>query len=75
VILTTTDGRELSRYKAWAKGTQQNPITDAELREKFYRLATTRVSQRQAEQIDAWVSSTESQTEVKSLVQLLTVAD
>ncbi len=75
VTLTTTDGRRLSKYKNWAKGTQQSPVSDGEVREKFYRLATTRVPQRRAEEIDAWVTSAERQIEVESLIRLLTVRD
>jgi len=73
VTLTTTDGRILRKYNSWAKGTRENPIRENEMRDKFYRLSTTRIPKSQAEQIDAWIEKTEKQEEVETLINLLRV--
>lgn len=71
VTLTTKDGRTLSKYNNWARGTHQNPITVEELKDKFYRLSTTRIPRQRAEKIEAWIESADEQKDVQSLTELL----
>ncbi|MBW2307687.1 MAG: MmgE/PrpD family protein [Deltaproteobacteria bacterium] len=73
VTLTTNDGRKLSKYTGWAKGTPQNPITDDEVKEKFYRLSTTRIPRSKAEQIVSWIEKTDEHKDLKTLMGLLKV--
>jgi len=71
VTLSTKDGRTLSKYNSWAKGTHQNPITLDELKDKFYRLSTTRIPHSRAKQIEEWIDRADEQQEVQTLVELL----
>ena len=73
VTVETTDGRRLSKYNGWAKGTPQNPMTDDEIKDKFYRLSTARIPQSQAERIEGWIEKADEQEEVKTLTDLLQV--
>lgn len=75
VSLTTTDGRVLRRHVRWAKGTKEDPLNEAELQDKFYRLATTRIPGHQAERIVSWVKKAEKQEEVETLINLLKAKD
>ena len=71
VELETKDGRNLSKYIDWPKGSQQRPLSDDELREKFFRVVTTAISKDRAEEILTWIENTEKQEDVESLCRLL----
>ncbi len=73
VTVTTTDGRKLRKYNGWAKGTPQNPISEDEIKNKFYRLSTIRIPRSSAEQIVAWIEKADEHNELKSLIELLKV--
>ncbi len=75
VTLTTKEGRILRKHNPWAKGTSEKPLPENELKDKFYRLSTTRISTKQAEQIIAWIEKAEEQEEVETLMALLRVKD
>ena len=71
VDLETKDGRKLSKYVDWAKGSQHKPLSYDELKEKFFRVATTVISKDRAEEILAWVETAEKQKDVEGLCDLL----
>ena len=75
VTVTTVDGRRLEKYSGWAKGTTQNPMTENELLDKFYRLSTLRIPKIQAEKIETWVKRADAQTDIDTLIALLRVGD
>jgi 2-methylcitrate dehydratase PrpD len=71
VELETKDGRNLSKYIDWPKGSQQRPLSYDELREKFFRVVTTTISKDRAEEILTWVENAEKQEDVEGLCRLL----
>lgn len=71
VEIETKDGRKLSKYKDWPKGSQQNPISYHELTEKFLRVSTTVVTIEKAKKIMSWIEKTEEQNNVEELCDLL----
>ena len=71
VELETGDGRKLSKYIDWPKGSQQKPLPYDELKEKFFRVATTVISKDRAEEILTWVENAERQKKVENLCDLL----
>lgn len=73
VTVTTADGRKFEKYNGWAKGTLQNPMSDADILDKFYRLSTRRITQARAAEITSWIESAETQEEVGSLANYLRV--
>lgn len=74
VTVTTTDGRKFEKHSGWAKGTVQNPMTDKEVEDKFFKLSTRRISEKQAEKIRSWVTVCEDQAGVEKLMTMLRVA-
>ncbi|MCJ7648124.1 MAG: MmgE/PrpD family protein, partial [Candidatus Lokiarchaeota archaeon] len=71
VELETRDGRNLSKYIDWPKGSQQKPLSYDELKEKFFRVATTVIPKDRAEEILTWVEKAEKQGDVEELCRLL----
>jgi len=71
VEITTKDGKRLRKYKDWPKGSEQNPITYEELKEKFFRVSTTVLSKQRADDIICWIENIEGQKDVKGLCALL----
>jgi len=71
VELETRDGRNLSKYIDWPKGSQQKPLSYDELKEKFFRVATTVISKDRAKEILTWVEKAEKQEDVEELCRLL----
>jgi 2-methylcitrate dehydratase PrpD len=75
VEVETRDGRRfLEALSAW-KGHLDDPFTDAELREKFVRLATMRISRERAERVMALVDELENLDDVARLAELLAVPE
>ena len=74
VTVTTTDKRKFEKYSGWAKGTVQNPITEKEVDEKYFKLTTRRIPVEPAEKIRSWVTTCEVQEDVDGLMALLRVA-
>ncbi len=71
VEVRTRDGRTFKERVIDRKGTAQNPFTDEELREKFLRWATTRISEAQARRIIELTGCLEELEDVGELVGLL----
>jgi len=71
VEIETKDGRKLSKYKDWPKGSQQNPISYHELKEKFLSVSTTIISIEKAKKIMDWIEKIEEQRNVEELCSLL----
>jgi 2-methylcitrate dehydratase PrpD len=74
VTVTTTDGRKFEKHSGWAKGTVQNPMTEKEVEDKFFKLSTRRISKKQAEKIRSWVTICEDKEGVEELMTMLLVA-
>ena len=75
VTVTTTEDRKLEKYKGWAKGTAQNPMSETELLTKFYQLATRRLPRSQAEAVQSWITDADAKDSVSKLMTLLQVED
>ena len=75
VTLTITDGRTLTSHVGWARGTPRNPVTEEELKEKFYRLSTTRIPRGQAERLYAAIDKADDLGDVEALAELLRAED
>jgi len=71
VELETKDGRNLSKYIDWPKGSQYRPLSYDELKEKFFRVTITVMSKDRAEEILAWVEAAEKQSDVEELCRLV----
>ena len=71
VEVITRDGRRLSRRVDYAKGTQQNPLTSADVQEKYLRLATTVTSIGHAERIAKTVERIDRLPDTAGLAGLL----
>ncbi len=71
ITVTTSDGRTFEKYNGWAKGTLQNPMSEGEIMEKFYRLATRRLAGDRAGEIASWIESADTQEDAASLANYL----
>jgi len=71
VEIETKDGRNISKRVNWPKGSPEKPLPYNELKDKFFRVATTVMSKDQAEEILAWVETAEKQKDVETLCDLL----
>jgi len=69
--IKTKDGRVLSGIVTDAKGSPGNPMTQEEMEEKFMDLATTALSEKQAEEVKEMVMRLEGLDNVNKLTQLL----
>lgn len=71
VEVTTADGRRLSRRVDNARGTMDNPLTAAEIHDKYLRLATTVTTPGHAERIAEVAGRIERVRDVRELADLL----
>lgn len=74
VEVTTRDGRTLSARVDEAKGRRDNPMTKAELEQKFMDLATTRISKSSATRLMELVYRLDRVADVGEIAGLLQVA-
>lgn len=70
VTVTTSDGRELVRTLDYPKGDYRNPMTDAEIEEKFDALASGVLSQARAAKLKAAIWRLENLSSVSELMVL-----
>jgi 2-methylcitrate dehydratase PrpD len=71
VEVVLKDGRRFSERVDWAKGRRENPMTRAELEEKFFDLATTRIPREQADRLMGLVGNLEQVPNVREVGELL----
>ena len=74
VTVTTTDGRELHKQLDYPKGDPRNPLTDAEVEEKFDALAAPVLSAEGRARLKDAVWNLERQPSITSVMELC-VAD
>jgi 2-methylcitrate dehydratase PrpD len=75
VEVETRDGRRFVESLSYWRGHLQDPFSDAELREKFMRLATSRISHASAERVMAIVDDLERLDDATRLMELLAVPE
>jgi len=73
VVITTTDGRELEKQLDYPKGDPRNPLTDAEIADKFAALGEGIATDDDVARMQAAVSRTEEYDEVRELMGELRV--
>src|SRR5579883_3240604 len=73
VRVTTDDGRVLEREVRFPRGHARNPMSDAEVIEKFRRNAAPVVGLAQAERVITSVMEVEAQADLRGLAQLVRV--
>ncbi len=73
VEVTARGGRTFSARVDWAKGRRENPMTRAELEEKFLRLAAARISHDAAERLMDQVYHLETVSDINDVAALLQV--
>lgn len=73
IEVETTDGRTLREIVAYSKGLPENPLTQAEVEEKFRSLVEPILPKGRAQQIIAAVDRIETIEEIEQLAQLLVV--
>jgi 2-methylcitrate dehydratase len=71
VTVSTADGRELVRELDYPKGDPRNPLSDAELEEKFDALASPVLSEERRRAVKQGVRELEEQPSVSALMELL----
>lgn len=71
VEVTTRDGEHYANRVDWAKGTPENPLTEAELKRKFHSLADPVVGPARAARITDMADHIEEVTDVNELTSLL----
>lgn len=75
VEVRTRDGRSFTeRVPRW-RGHQENPLSRAEIEEKFFRFATMRISRGRAERVMAICDDLENLDDGASLMELLSVPE
>lgn len=67
VAITLKDGRVLERYQATRKGDPDAPLTDAELTDKYFELATPAIGRATAEALLARLWAVERQRDLRLL--------
>ena len=65
------DGRELSAYEPYPKGSPRNPMSKEDLRTKFLRLTQNIIEREQAERINEMVDQLEQLNDLRELTKLL----
>jgi 2-methylcitrate dehydratase PrpD len=75
VDVRTRDGRSFREKVARWRGHQENPLTQAEIEEKFFRLATMRISRDAAERVKGICDELEKLDDVARLMELLAVPE
>lgn len=73
VVLRTRDGRTLERRVDWPRGWPQNPMTDAQWREKFRTLTAYRCTEAQAERIADLTLAIDKVTDIRALAAALSL--
>jgi len=71
VEVVLKDGRRVSQRVDWAKGRRENPMTRSELEQKFFDLATTRLSRARADRLMDLVDDLEKVPDVRTIGELL----
>lgn len=71
IEVRTRGGATFSERVEWPRGYPQNPVSDADLRRKFFDLAVPVCGQERAERIAALVDALESLSDVSVLAELL----
>ena len=71
VTIRTTDGREVTKQIDFPKGDPRNPLTDAEIEEKFDALAEPVLSEDRRKQVKDAVWTLERQEAISDLMHLL----
>ena len=71
LTITLRDGRRLTRRVREAKGQPRNPLTDAELTEKFHDCAARVLPTERAESVRAAVQTLETLADVGAIARLL----
>lgn len=72
VEVVLTDGRKLEEAVTGPKGEPDNPLSDAELDDKFLGLAALAVGESQASELNEMILDLESVADVNDVVRLLT---
>ncbi len=72
VNITTVDGRTLSKQLDYPKGDPRNPLSDAEIEEKFRALAEGVLSERAQDKLIGTIWNLEKCTSVTKLMALMT---
>jgi 2-methylcitrate dehydratase PrpD len=75
VDVTTRDGRLFREIVPRWRGHEQNPLSRAEIDEKFYELATMRIPRARAERVYALVGDLENLDDTARLMELLSVPE
>jgi len=73
IEVETTDGRRLREIVAYSKGLPENPMTDAEVKDKFCSLVEPILPKGRAQQIIAAVEDIEAIRDIDELARLLVV--
>jgi 2-methylcitrate dehydratase len=71
VTIRTTDGREVTKQIDYPKGDPRNPLTDAEIEEKFDALAEPVLSEDRRKQVKEAVWTLERQEAISDVMHLL----
>ncbi len=71
VEITTNDGRIFRKRVDFAKGRSQNPLTQAELEQKFVRLSAPAIGEPRCAEIMALVKQLDSIANVRQLIELM----
>jgi 2-methylcitrate dehydratase len=71
VNLTTTDGRTFTKQLDYPKGDPRNPLTDAEVEEKFSALAEGVLSERAQKKLKGAIWNLEKVGSVSKLMALM----
>lgn len=74
IVLTTTDGRTLTKHVEHAKGSLERPMSDQDLEAKFRRLAQGVLPAAQADALIALCWTVEDQDDAAALARAATVA-
>ncbi len=75
VDVTTQDGRHFREVVARWRGHEQNPLPRSEIDEKFFKLATMRISRERAEKVFTLVNDLENLDDTARLMELLSVPE
>lgn len=75
VDVTTRDGRHFREVVPHWRGHEQNPLSRAEIDEKFFALATARIPRERAERVSALVADLEHLDDTARLMELLAVPE
>jgi 2-methylcitrate dehydratase len=73
VVITTADGRELEKQLDYPKGDPRNPLTNAEIADKFAALAEGIATDDDVERMRAAINRTEEYDDVRELMSELVV--